>query len=384
MFKNVFIKKLLKGTIFRGISIVNRIIPKDDHVILLYSSNRGIWNNLKSVKEYLVSKGYTDKYNVICGIEHMKFAEADADKVTYYTKIKSYFTFLKAKHVFYTAGQIPIKPSSNQIVIHLDHGAANFKKCGALTNIGNGDEFFFTYILVPSPAYVDVVCKEYLCEKKNVKVCGEASTDIMFGDYQRYDLGDFNKVILWTPTFRQSDYYGYDDSSEELLPMFEEADYEELNSQLIKYKFKLIVKLHPGQDLQKYKRLKYSNLYIYSDQEFQNSGYDLYNLMPQVDYMIGDYSSVFLQFLLLDKPLAFAVPDFEEYKVRRGFVFDDAETYMPGEFLKTKEDLYDVFRKWSNGIDDYAAKRQKVKQMIHTYQDGNNAKRALEISGINI
>ena len=384
MFKNVFIKKLLKGTIFRGISIVNRIIPKDDRIILLYSSNRGIWNNLKSVKEYLVSKGYTDKYNVICGIEHMKFAEADADKVTYYTKIKSYFTFLKAKHVFYTAGQIPIKPSSNQIVIHLDHGAANFKKCGALTNIGNGDEFFFTYILVPSPIYVDVVCKEYLCKEKNVKVCGEASTDIMFGNYQKYDLGDFNKVILWTPTFRQSDYYGYDDSNEELLPMFEEADYEELNSQLIKYKFKLIVKLHPGQDLQKYKRLKYSNLYIYSDQEFQNSGYDLYNLMPQVDYMIGDYSSVFLQFLLLDKPLAFAVPDFEEYKVRRGFVFDDAEAYMPGEFLKTKEDLYDVFRKWSNGIDDYAAKRQKVKQMIHTYQDGNNAKRALEISGINI
>ncbi|WP_022772875.1 CDP-glycerol glycerophosphotransferase family protein [Butyrivibrio sp. AE2015] len=384
MYKNVVIKKALKESVFKIASLVNCVIPKDDRIILLYSSNKGIWSNLKSIKDYLLENRYDEKYRIICGIESYEYAEKDTNRVTYYTKLKSFLIFLRSRHVFYTSGQIPIKPSPMQIVIHLDHGSANFKKCGAMTNINNGDEFFFTYYLAPSKVYIPIVMKEYLCKENNVKICGEACTDVMFGNYEKYDLGNYSAIILWTPTFRQSDYYGYDDSEEELLPMFDEKKYEELNDKLKLYKFKLIVKLHPGQDLSKYNKLMYSNLEIYSDVEFRNRGYDLYSMMPQMDYMLADYSSTFLQFLLLDKPMAFVVPDLEEYSEKRGFVFESYRDYMPGEFITTREELYDVFEAWSHGADNHKEERRRVKNLIHRYQDGNNAKRALEISKISL
>ena len=40
------------------------------------------------------------------------------------------------------------------------------------------------------------------------------------------EFSDFDKMILWLPTFRKSDYLGYDDSTiEELLPLFKPKDY---------------------------------------------------------------------------------------------------------------------------------------------------------------
>lgn len=57
-------------------------------------------------------------------------------------------------------------------------------------------------------------------------------------------------------------------------------------------------------------------------------GMEIYNLLPQVDAIIGDYSSLCMQSLLLDKPMAYVVPDMEEYSKRRGFAFDPPTDYM--------------------------------------------------------
>jgi len=384
MLKNVKMKRVLKGTIFKVVSIINLIIPKNDNIVLLYSSNRGIHNNLFALKQYILTKHYDDKYKICCGIENIKYADKDKKRVVYYTKLKSIFVFLRARHVFYSTGQIPIKPSNKQIVIHLDHGAATYKKCGALSKINNGDEFFFTYYLAPSELYIPIVEKTFLCSKKNIVVCGEAVTDTFYRKNVKYDLGSFSKIILWAPTFRQSDYYGYDDSSEELIPMFNREEYCDLNIELKKHNFKLIVKLHPGQDLNGYDNLKLSNLTILSDEDFIKQKYDLYKLLLQIDCMIADYSSIYLQFLLLDRPIAFVIPDFDEYEERRGCVFDNPKYYMPGEHIVTKQQLYEVFDKWDKGIDEHKTWRNEIRNLIHKYQDGNNAKRAIELSDMHI
>ena len=53
----------------------------------------------------------------------------------------------------------------------------------------------------------------------------------------------------------------------------------------------------------------------------------MYTLMAHADGLIGDYSSASLQYLLLDRPEAYVVPDLEDYKNTRGFVYDDPEAY---------------------------------------------------------
>lgn len=81
-------------------------------------------------------------------------------------------------------------------------------------------------MLAPSDLYVPIVAKEYDCPTENIKVCGEPMTDDLFKAHDKYDFGSYDKVILWMPTFRQSDYLNYDDSHENLLPMYEENDYD--------------------------------------------------------------------------------------------------------------------------------------------------------------
>ena len=129
-------------------------------------------------------------------------------------------------------------------------------------------------------------------------------------------------MLLWVPTFRQSDYLGYDDSTNEgLVPMFDELDYPALNEYLSRLNIKLIIKLHPAQNDNGECQRHFDFLDVYTHEEFVAAGYSLYPLMKQSDALVGDYSSASMQYLVLKKPQAFVIPDYEEYKKRRGFVF---------------------------------------------------------------
>jgi CDP-glycerol glycerophosphotransferase (TagB/SpsB family) len=309
MLNNVKIKKMLKSTIYKPLTQLNKVLPKKTNWIMLYIPSMGLRHNLKPLLDYLIENEYNKKYKIICAIEDLSFKGREAENVFYISKVKAQLVFMFCRHVFYTAGQIPIKPSSTQIVIHMNHGTSDLKAMGALTNINNGDEFFFTYILVPSEIYVPIVSAEYLCEEKNVKVCGEPMTDALFNKKMKYELGNYKKIIVWLPTFRQSKDLNYSDSSESLLPMFQMEDYDALNEYLKKYDFLLVVKLHTSQDTEGISTEKYSNILLLTNDQFVKRNFDLYELLPQTDALIGDYSSVSLQYLLLDKPLAFVVPE---------------------------------------------------------------------------
>lgn len=81
-----------------------------------------------------MDNGFSNKYTIICGIEHMKYTE-DIPHIIFVNRWSAIKVFLRTAHVFYSVGQLPIKPSSKQIVIHLRHGNANFKTIGFNTNI---------------------------------------------------------------------------------------------------------------------------------------------------------------------------------------------------------------------------------------------------------
>ena len=73
MIRNVVLKKTLKNFIFPFISLLNQIIPKNDHWVLIYSANKGIQHSLLPLRQYLMDNGFSNKYTIICGIEHMKY-----------------------------------------------------------------------------------------------------------------------------------------------------------------------------------------------------------------------------------------------------------------------------------------------------------------------
>lgn len=380
MIKSVLVKKILKNTVFKGLSVVNQFVPKDDNIVLLYSANKGIQHSLIPLREYLLKNEFDKKYHIICGIEDIKYQ--DNDGLEYLSRIQSYKLFFKAKHVFYTTGQIPIKPSKSQCVIHLKHGNTNFKSSGKMTNINNGDEFFFTYMIASSKFFKKVMSREYGCSESNIAVVGDPLIDELINvNINNDDFTSFDKMILWLPTFRKSDYLGYDDSAiEDLVPLFNIGEYKQLNEKLKIKNIKLIVKLHPAQNADADSNMHYSNLDVYTHEDFLKTNYTLPELMKQSDALIGDYSSASMQYLVLDKPQAFVVPDIEEYACKRGFVFEKPEDYMAGHIIKNKQQFYEFLDDLSNGKDVYKSKRQRVLHEMYEYPDNHNCERVVKLS----
>ena len=385
MIKNRALKKFLKNTIFPFLTLINKLLPKDDKVIMLYSANKGVAFCNLTMRKYLLTHGYDRKYKIYCGIEKMIYAEK-IPRVTFVSGINAIMVFLRAAHVFYTVGQIPIKPSKQQCVIQMQHGNADIKRMANNTNIGNGDEFFFTYMISPSDFYVKIHASAYLCSENNIVVAGDPMCDeLLTAPRDSYDFSKFKKVLLWVPTFRQSDYLGYNDSHiETLVPLFREEDYKELNRVLAKYNIHLIVKLHPVQTAPEGTQRHFSHLSVYSHQEFEESEYDMYTLMAQVDGLIGDYSSASMQYLLIDHPMAFVVPDLEDYGRTRGFVFEHPEDYMAGHIIKTTEEFYSFIDDFANGKDVYKDKRHWVCNQVYKYHDANSCERIIKLSGLSL
>ena len=68
MLRNVFLKKVLKSSIFPLFSLLNKFVPKDDKKILIYSANKGIGHSLIPLRQYLQKQGFAQKYQIIFGI----------------------------------------------------------------------------------------------------------------------------------------------------------------------------------------------------------------------------------------------------------------------------------------------------------------------------
>lgn len=59
-------------------------------------------------------------------------------------------------------------------------------------------------------------------------------------------------------------------------------------------------------------------------------------LIACADVLITDYSSIFFEYLLMDKPIVFFAPDYEEYSKTRGFYLEYED--LPGDIITGNED----------------------------------------------
>lgn len=381
MIKNNTIKKFLVNNIFPFFSLVNKLIKKDDNTIFFYCANDELNDNSLELFDFLVRNGYNKKYKIVCGVgDPDKYISKSSANVEFIPKSRCIGQYMKSGHVFYSMGKMPIKPTKEQCVINIWHGIP-IKKIGKLLPVDSGDEFFFTYVCSPSELYRPIMAKAFGCPESSVCICGEQKQDRLFEQKEERS----EKLIVWTPTFRQSSYLGYDDTkNESFIPPFENTEWEELNSILKQQQVQMVVKLHPMQNTNGFSNIKKSNLKIMNSEYFNEQGLNLYSLLAQSDALIADYSSVYLEYLVINRPICFSLPDFDEYKGSRGFVFENPLEYMPGHFAKNKEDIYEFIRIISKGEDPYKEKRELIRDKVHYYKDGNNCHRILNISKISI
>lgn len=101
---------------------------------------------------------------------------------------------------------------------------------------------------------------------------------------------------------------------------------------------------------------------------------DISHLYLAADALVTDYSSVFFDFAIVDKPMAFLAPDLVQYRdENRGFYLDYHDT-VPGVVCDDTAAVVEVLR----GEDREAARRAEFRRRFTPLDDGSASDRAVD------
>lgn len=105
---------------------------------------------------------------------------------------------------------------------------------------------------------------------------------------------------------------------------------------------------------------------------------DLYAVLKYFDALITDYSSIFLDYLLLDKPIIFYPFDLKEYLEQCREFYTPYERMSPGIKVYNEEEMIEAIEKIIERKDDYKDERKRVRDLFFKHTDGENCKRIAE------
>ena len=338
-------------------SKMNTIIPKKNKRIVLYS-NWGFRDNLRTLYQYLVDNGYQEEYEIICASNDFYHLEKEKD-VKYVSIYRGLYYFLTSKYFFYSFGKYPIKPAPNQMVVNLWHGMP-LKKIGNLeVGMEEIDYNFFTKLVSSSALFTPIMKAAFKAEDNQILLVGNIRNDELFKKEKE-------KNIIWMPTYRNSN--NYHDSQEALIFSLGEEDFSKIQQILSKHDYQLYIKLHPLEESRLHVQMNHSNIHLLTEEIISEQYDTLYTFLGTTSALITDYSSVFLDYYLLNRPVAFTINDYEEYKDKRGFVFEDVKSLMVGSVIRDSHDLLEFLESVMKSEDSYIEERTKVNDKVNTIQ----------------
>lgn len=383
MISNPRLKQFVQVYILEIFSIVNKRLKHDKRKIMLYS-NMGFRDNVKSLYDYLIEQKYDQKYEIICSCSDFdQWSQIDISNVKFVGCIKGFFHYFSAGYVFYSFGKIPITPGKSQTTVQLWHGSPYKAADAGMLKGHSWKHQYYSYSVATSSAFANIWSNYFSMPLDHVLIGGQPRNDVLYKSWAKYEFGNYKKLVLWAPTFRCSSKMGYQDVKDaRIIPVLKNEDFIKINDYLKEKNVKIVVKLHPLQDLDKYNIMEMSHFILLSHTEFVKRDMDLYKFMTQCDALITDYSSIFYDYLLLDRPIAFTEDDMEDYSSSRGFAVDNPQSYKPGHRIRSIDDFYQFIDNLSTNVDSYKEDRKRVNELANEFRDGNFCQRILDLVGV--
>ena len=361
--------KAVLRVVLKPLTIINRIMKKED--IIFFYTNLGFRDNVKAFYDYIIENEYNKKFRVVVSTNDWKdYADNAPENTLFMDNKKGIMYFMRAKYAFYSFGKYPIKPSKKQTVVNLWHGMPLKRLGNWEKGLEKIDYNYFTYIISTSKLFNPILMKCFSCSEDQVIVMGQPRNDEMFLKNDGMDKmfrKDADKLIVWLPTYR-------DDEQEIPLPGYSEEDVKKLDDSLKEVKGRMIVKIHPWQKLSG-DLTEYDNIEFLTQEDLKETNCSVYGLLRAADGLITDYSSVYFDYMLLDRPIAFTVNDMQKYGEERGFTFDDPYEMMPGIRTDSPEGILKFVKSVAEGNDEYKETRNRVNDKVNFYKDGNSSKR---------
>lgn len=174
--------------------------------------------------------------------------------------------------------------------------------------------------------------------------------------------------ILYVPTFRgveQSDFVLFESSG---------FDATRLDRYLDENKMKLYIKLHPYNrpaDSLLEKIQTCDNIIFYEES-------DIYNYLAMFDILVTDFSSIYFDFLLLDRPIVFAPFDMNQYMQQDRQFYYEYDAVTPGPVARNWQEVEDCLLQCLIQPNLYSAKREVIKKQFHRFHDNRSCDRVFE------
>lgn len=170
-------------------------------------------------------------------------------------------------------------------------------------------------------------------------------------------LGEYSKLYMYAPTYRDT---GNDLIADSGL------DVHDLDKRLGEEKAILLMKLHPSL------RLRQEELGGLKNVHHVDSSVDINPLLAYVDVLITDYSSIFFDFLLLNRPIVFFCFDLVSYRENNRSLYFDYEEVTPGVKARNHKELCNAL--FSDEGQQWEVERSRVKNQFWGEYDGTASK----------
>ncbi|MCX0358854.1 CDP-glycerol glycerophosphotransferase family protein, partial [Clostridium perfringens] len=206
---------------------------------------------------------------------------------------------------------------------------SDFDKTYFLKGIDGKEKIKYLPLGTPRNDYFFEINKEKIIEIKN-----------------QLGISKYKKIFLYCPTHREDKVLN-ENLVEKII-----NDFVEIDNNLKQENSLLIFRPHYFNSKLEQKVNGFSNILCLGINEYE----DVRDLMIVSDCLISDYSSIFVDYLLINKPIIHYCFDIDEYEKNRGLVIDFSnEIQFPGYKINNLSDIFSL--DISNNIEYYETKK---------------------------
>lgn len=379
--------RLIKTVVSFIFLITDKRIQKDDHLWVFPVGSHGVWKDnifflYEAVKQY---KEITPVIIHASGDKNLP----DGAILYNRTSLRGIWTILKCGVIFIHHGSTDLYwsciRSNKRKIINLWHGSP-LKKIGifdkdTLARKSKGKILKETnqYDLVISVSEMDrqTMANSFHIPLDRVKITGLPRNDVIMKNENdlplcvRRDIARLRtllgnkKLISYIPTWRKS--------SEEIYP-FSDSEITKMNAVLHESNATFGIKIHPN-NYTPSKKIIGLNYLDLNERQITEMGV----ILKLTDVLVTDYSGVWVDFLLTNRPIVSFCYDMDSYLDERGFYYD-YEAIFPGRInTNFNTFLEDLNQSLKDRIPrDRVKKKSEIRQRFHKYTDGQSAHRVTE------
>ena len=151
---------------------------------------------------------------------------------------------------------------------------------------------------------------------------------------------------------------------------------EKLDKKLGEYGLMLYYRPHPAQDMFYVTQVDMMNVRIVDDKFLEECGVSLYELIRSSLALITDYSSVYFDYLLMDKPIGLTFRDWGTFFRDSKCVFANPEKELAGIKINSFADVMQFVDDVASDVD--ISDQEKARKVFHDVTDGSSTRRVME------